>query len=100
MDGSGRPEDMSAKRSSVRMFLSAIACIGLAALLIYSMPHGPPLQEPDGSISMATIYKYDRHFWKVYWLFGLGLAAVVLVALGCWRWFRRRKGEPVDKITT
>jgi hypothetical protein len=80
------------------MFLSAVACIGFAALLIYSMPHGPPPRQPDGSISMATMYEYDRHFWKVYWIFGLGFAAVVFVALGCWRWFRPRRDHHVDKI--
>jgi hypothetical protein len=75
------------------MFLLAGACMGLVVLLVRSMPHGPPPTEPDGSITMTTMYRYERQTWKVFPIFGLGIAAPVFVGLGCWRFFRQRKDK-------
>jgi hypothetical protein len=75
------------------MFLLAGACVVFVALLVGSMPHGPPPREPDGSITMATVYRYERQTWKVFPIFGLGIAAPVLMGLGCWRFFRQRKDK-------
>ena len=82
---------MSTRRSPLPLFVLGFVCIVFAALFLYSMPHGSPPLQPDGSISIATMEEYDRHFWKVYWIFGLGFAGVVFAALGCWRLFCRMK---------
>jgi hypothetical protein len=90
-DSLGGNDTVNANRSPLPMFLAASGCIVVAALLIYSMPQGPPPTQPDGSILMSTIYEYDRSAWKVYPIFGLGFAALICLSLGCWRWIRRKK---------
>jgi hypothetical protein len=84
---------MSGKRSALTMFLLAGACVVIAALLVRSMPHGPPPREHDGLITMATMYRYEQQTWKVFSIFGLGIAAPVFLGLGFWRSFRQRKDE-------
>jgi hypothetical protein len=81
------------------MFLLAVICFVASFLLAYSMPHGPPPRELDGSIEMTTIYRYDQNAWKVYPAFGLGLAAPLFLVIGCWRLFRQRK-ERNAQVTT
>ena len=80
------------------MFMLGFICIALVALLISSLPKGPPPREPDGSITMTTMYEYERHNWKAPWIVGLGLAASVFLGVGCWRWYRQRKDKNPERI--
>lgn len=81
------------------MFLLGAFCVILAVLLSYSMPHGPPPQEPDGSILMSTVYRYERQSWKAPIIVGAGIAAPIFIALGFWRWFHRKRGADVETTT-
>ena len=89
---------MNAK-SPIPMFLLGGVCVFLIILLSYSMPHGPPPREPDGSILMSTVYQYERQTWKAYSIMGGGIAAPVLLALGAWRWFHRKKATDAQVTT-
>ena len=73
------------------MLLLGGICIGLVFLLAYSLPHGPPPREPDGSIAITTMYRYDQSAWKVFPIIGLGLAAPIFLAMGFWRLLRNRR---------
>jgi hypothetical protein len=81
------------------MFLLGVLCAVLVALLTYSMPYGSPPLEPDGSISMTTMHKYGGQGWKIPWIIGAGIGVPIFVALGCWRWFHRKKGADVHTTT-
>ena len=79
---------MNNERSHLSMLLLSAVCAVLVVLLAYSMPHGSPRQEPDGSIAITAMYSYDQQGWKIYPIFGFGIAAPVFLALGCRRLFR------------
>ena len=85
---------MSKGQSPLTMLLLSAACVGLVVLLVRSMPNEPPPRRPDGSISMATMYRYEQQVWKVYPIFGLGTAALVFLTIGCWRLFRWKDKAP------
>ena len=73
------------------MLLLGGICVGLVLILASLMPHGSPPREPDGSIAITTMYRYDQSAWKVIPIIGLGLAAPVFLAIGLWRLLRNRK---------
>src|SRR5438067_1864776 len=92
-----RPES-TMTRSPTFLFLLACLCASLAVLLIYTMPHGPPPRQPDGSISIATMEQYDRHSWKVPWLFGSCLCSIVFLLWAGWSWLHQRKEKHVNSV--
>jgi hypothetical protein len=81
---------MNKKRSPSTTLLLSAACVVLVLLLAYSMPNGPPPRQPDGSIAITTMYRYEQQAWKVYPIFGFGTAALVFLAIGCWQLVRRK----------
>jgi hypothetical protein len=86
---------MNIRRSPLPMFLMAVVCFVFAVILIRSMP-SPVL--PDGSVTIGTMEEYDRHRWKVPWIFILHFGTVVFLVLGFWRWFCRWKSKRDKKV--
>lgn len=73
------------------MFLLSGIFVLVVLLLGYSLPHGPPPREHDGSISLATFIRYESQAWKGHWIIGSEIGAIIFFALGCWRWIKGRK---------